>query len=162
VYFTTTGALPTGMSVNTLYYVISAGYGANSFEISASRGGSAINTSGSQSGVHTMIVCPFGLGDGSTTFNLPDMRANVPVGYKAADANIGYYGQKGGEATHTLVTAEMPSHTHTYSGLVGGTGDAYSGSASTTSGTVNTGSTGSDGAHNNLPPFSTLLFIIKT
>jgi microcystin-dependent protein len=109
-----------------------------------------------------MTVCPFGLGDGSTTFNLPDMRANVPAGYKAADTNMGYYGQKGGEATHTLTTPEIPSHTHTYDGLVGGTGAGWSGSASTSTGTETSGSTGGGGAHNNLSPFLVLLFIVKT
>jgi hypothetical protein len=50
---TTTGALPTGVSASTTYYVISAGYGANSFRFSATPGGAAINTTGSQSGTHT-------------------------------------------------------------------------------------------------------------
>jgi hypothetical protein len=50
---TTTGALPTGMTAGSSYYVISAGLGANSFEFAATAGGSAINTSGSQSGTHT-------------------------------------------------------------------------------------------------------------
>lgn len=50
---TTSGSLPTGMSPSTTYFVISAGYGANSFQFSATRGGSAINTSGGQSGTHT-------------------------------------------------------------------------------------------------------------
>src|SRR3954447_13653633 len=58
VYLTTTGALPTGLSANTIYYVISAGLSANAFELSTSRGGSAINTSGSQSGTHTLRPQP--------------------------------------------------------------------------------------------------------
>ena len=162
VYFTTTGALPTGMAANTLYYVISAGFGANSFEISASRGGSAVNTSGSQSGVHTMVACPFGLGDGSTTFNLPDMRANFPLGYKAADTNAGYYGQKGGEATHVLTTPEIPAHTHTYNSPSTGSLQVSGGGSASVAGADTTGSTGGGGAHNNMPPFLTLLFIVKT
>lgn len=52
--FTTTGALPTGLVVGTTYYVISAGLTTNDFEVSATVGGSAVNTSGSQSGTHTM------------------------------------------------------------------------------------------------------------
>jgi microcystin-dependent protein len=168
VYFTTTGALPTGLSANTLYYVITAGFGSNSFEVSATRGGSAINTSGSQSGTHTMVKCPFGLGDGSTTFNLPDMRANFPLGYKAGDTNAGYYGQKGGEATHTLTASEIPSHTHNLpQGISLGAGGA-TGVATSTNGTTNgtnlatDGGSGGGGAHNNVPPFAVLLFIIKT
>jgi hypothetical protein len=50
---TTSGALPTGASASTTYYVISAGFGANSFRFSATPGGAAINTTGSQSGTHT-------------------------------------------------------------------------------------------------------------
>lgn len=38
-----TGTLPTGLSVGTIYYVISAGFGANSFEVAANLGGTAIN-----------------------------------------------------------------------------------------------------------------------
>lgn len=49
----TTGALPTGLIVGTIYYIITAGFGTNSFQISDSLGGSAINTSGTQAGTHT-------------------------------------------------------------------------------------------------------------
>lgn len=55
VQFTTTGALPTGVTASTNYYVISAGLTANAFQMSTTLGGSAVNTSGSQSGVHTLI-----------------------------------------------------------------------------------------------------------
>lgn len=49
---TTTGALPTGLTVGTTYYVVSAAAG--TFQAAATKGGAAINTTGSQSGVHTM------------------------------------------------------------------------------------------------------------
>lgn len=55
IKFSTTGALPTGITAGTTYYVISAGLSANTFEISTSSGGSAIVTTGSQSGTHTLI-----------------------------------------------------------------------------------------------------------
>jgi hypothetical protein len=54
VFFTTTGALPTGITAGTPYYVIAAGLGANVFEVSASFGGAAVNTSGSQSGTQSV------------------------------------------------------------------------------------------------------------
>lgn len=54
VQFSTTGALPTGLVAGTVYYVLSPT--ANSFNVSATPGGAAINTSGSQSGVHTAIA----------------------------------------------------------------------------------------------------------
>ena len=56
IEFSTTGALPTGLAVATEYFVITAGYTANAFQLSATAGGSAINTSGTQSGVHTIDV----------------------------------------------------------------------------------------------------------
>jgi hypothetical protein len=51
VRFTTTGALPTGLTAGTVYFVIKAT--ADTFQVSATLGGAAINTSGTQSGVHT-------------------------------------------------------------------------------------------------------------
>lgn len=54
VYLTTTGALPTGLTANTAYYVISTGLTADNFRLSTTQGGAAINTSGSQSGTHSL------------------------------------------------------------------------------------------------------------
>jgi len=58
VMFKTTGALPTGLDTTTLYYVLAAGLGANSFEVSTSPGGSPVVTSGSQSGTQTAVSNP--------------------------------------------------------------------------------------------------------
>lgn len=52
IKFSTTGALPTGITAGTTYFVIAAGLAADTFEFSATVGGSAVNTSGSQSGTH--------------------------------------------------------------------------------------------------------------
>ena len=54
--FSTTGGLPTGLSTTTTYYVIAAGFGANSFEVSATQGGSAVNTSSAGSGTQTALT----------------------------------------------------------------------------------------------------------
>ena len=54
IRFSTTGALPTGITAGLDYYVISAGLATNTFRFSATLGGSAVNTSGSQSGTHTL------------------------------------------------------------------------------------------------------------
>jgi hypothetical protein len=57
VYFTTTGALPTGLTVNTIYYVTNPA--TNTFNLSTTYAnavaGTTINTSGSQSGTHTVF-----------------------------------------------------------------------------------------------------------
>lgn len=51
VRLTTTGALPTGLAIDTTYFVKYVD--ANSFQLSLTRGGAAINTTGTQSGTHT-------------------------------------------------------------------------------------------------------------
>lgn len=56
VRFTTTGALPTGLAIATTYYVINAA--ANTFQLALTKGGAAITTSGTQSGVHTATTTP--------------------------------------------------------------------------------------------------------
>ena len=165
IYITTTGALPTGLSVNTRYWVIKND--ANSFWLATSLAnalvGTKINTSGSQSGTHTMRLCPYGLGDGSTTFNLPSMKGVVVAGKDQSQTEFAGLGQTGGAKTHTLVEAEMPAHTHNaldgFSGA-GGSG-TYSG-ANRVSNAVATSSTGGGGAHNNLQPYIATNYIIKT
>ena len=57
VQFTTTGALPTGLSVGTVYYVANSSGG--TCNLTATYGGANINTSGSQSGTHS--VSPRGI-----------------------------------------------------------------------------------------------------
>lgn len=54
IIFLTTGALPTGITAGTTYYVKSPLAG--SFNVSATAGGAAINTTGTQSGTHTIVI----------------------------------------------------------------------------------------------------------
>lgn len=58
VTFATTGALPNPLVVGTQYHVIAAGLGANVFEIAATPGGAAINTTTAGSGIHTATAGP--------------------------------------------------------------------------------------------------------
>ncbi|MEY9719761.1 hypothetical protein ABIA22_002251 [Sinorhizobium fredii] len=58
IKFTTTGALPTGLTAGTTYYV--TGATTDAFSVSATSGGSAITTTGTQSGVHTATTVPVG------------------------------------------------------------------------------------------------------
>lgn len=51
IRLSTTGALPTGLSADTTYYIVNST--ADTFQLEASVGGGAINTSGTQSGTHT-------------------------------------------------------------------------------------------------------------
>jgi hypothetical protein len=60
INFTTTGALPTGIVAGTNYYVISSSLSGNTFQIATSCdnaiAGTAVNTSGTQSGAHTGVA----------------------------------------------------------------------------------------------------------
>lgn len=51
----TTGALPTGLTVDKDYYVVINGIGENVFQVSETKDGTPINTSGTQSGTHSFI-----------------------------------------------------------------------------------------------------------
>lgn len=53
IWLETTGALPTGLVVDTTYYVINNGITADTFRVSTSKGGTAINTSSAGSGTHS-------------------------------------------------------------------------------------------------------------
>lgn len=61
----------------------------------------------------TVIGTTYGGGDGSTTFNLPNLKGRTPVGLDGGDGSFNSLGKTGGEKTHTLTISEMPSHTHT-------------------------------------------------
>ena len=69
VTFRTTGTLPNPLEENKAYYLISAGFGSNSFEIALTPGGAAINTTTAGSGTHTLVPVLF------VDFNNPYGRA---------------------------------------------------------------------------------------
>ena len=56
------------------------------------------------------VVCgvAYGAGNGTTTFNLPNLAGRVPLGLDGTFPR----GSSGGAATHTLTVPELPSHTH--------------------------------------------------
>ena len=55
-----------------------------------------------------VIGTTFGTGDGSTTFNLPDLGGRVPLGVSSTHL----LGSTGGSETVTLTESELPSHVH--------------------------------------------------
>ncbi len=132
-----------------------------------------------------VIGTTFGAGDGTTTFNLPDLRGRFPLGQDdmggtsanrvtgtAADS----IGGNSGAENHTLTTSQLPAHNHAEN-YVSGVSQApaflwnvgtprnsimSSGSGNGNGTRLTTDNTGSGGAHNNMPPYLTLNYIIKT
>lgn len=76
-----------------------------------------------------VIGTTFGAGNGTTSFNLPDMRARFPFGLGGSAV----IGQTGGAATVTLIVDNLPQHghsvidpSHTHTTVRQGTGFASS------------------------------------
>ncbi|MGF2411499.1 phage tail protein [Ferruginibacter sp.] len=51
-------------------------------------------------------------GNGTTTFNLPDLRGRTPIGMGTAPGGNYTQGQVSGEENHTLLVIEMAPHNH--------------------------------------------------
>jgi len=62
--------------------------------------------------LYSLLGTTYG-GDGRTSFALPDMRGRAPI-HVGSNESGGFHreGQKTGEETHTLSSAEMPNHDH--------------------------------------------------
>ena len=114
-----------------------------------------------------------------TNFQLPDLRGRFPVGKNSGTFSA--LGSKGGEEKHTLTIAEMPAHQHAgndrawhdkqkkngqqwFVGLNhdGGSWMANAANDGLTNQDTETGTTGGGQAHNNLPPYVVINYIIKS
>lgn len=137
----------------------------------------ATYSSTSYPALYALLGATFG-GNGSSTFNVPDLRGRVPMGMgQGAGLTNRTLGSKGGEENTTLTLAQIPAHSHTLN-AVSGAGDTSSPAgayladtgpldkeyiASGTKVAMNAGAVqnaGSGSAHNNLPPYLVLNFYI--
>jgi len=133
------------------------------------------------------IGVTWGIGDASTTFNLPDLRGRTLIGAgHGSGLSSRNLAQSLGEESHQLTVAEMPSHNHgitdpghQHETAIGGQGPWGSGPArypevggtglysvsSTLSSPVTTGvsvqNNGGDQPHNNMQPSAVINYIIK-
>lgn len=130
--------------------------------------GSAVSRT-TYANLFTAIGTTYGVGDGSTTFNLPDSRGRA-VANKSTDTEFDVIGEKYGEKTHVLTVAEMPNHGHpqnvTANPGSGGTGVRVDFIADVTGAGVfpqgaNTNNKGNDAAHNNIQPSIVKMFAIQ-
>ncbi len=109
----------------------------------------------------TVIGTQFGAGDGSTTFNVPNLKGRVVAGLDDEQTEFNGIGKTGGAKTHTLSINEMPNHTHSGSALeysIEGR-PLVNGAGGVTPTTL--GSTGGGQAHNNLQPYITMRYLIR-
>ena len=101
-------------------------------------------------------------------FRVPDLRSRFIVGYNPNDSDYNTMGTVGGEKTHALTIAEMPSHNHSIR-IHKKTDRAGESNIKAYDPTDNTdvfrsdlsGYTGNGNAHENRPPYYALAYIIK-
>lgn len=82
----------------------------------------------------SLIGTTYGAGNGSSTFNLPNLASRIPVGLDSNDSDFNTLGKTGGQKTVALTTNQMPSHNH-------------SGNTSTDGNHNHSASTGTAGEH---------------
>ena len=112
-----------------------------------------------------VIGTTYGAGDGSTTFNLPNLKGRAPVGYDSSQSEFNTLGKTGGSKTVTLNQNQMATNTPSVRqvgsgewscGIWGNHGTGYGinlpGQYSTS---------GQGQPHNNLQPYISLNYIIR-
>ena len=132
--------------------------------------GSAVSRT-TYSGLFAVIATTYGVGDGSTTFGLPDLRGRMALGLdnmggtsadRVTNIQADAMGGADGEENHLLTVEELAAHTHTVAIGINGTQTySQSGATTTNSGPITSSSTGGGSAHNVLDPYLTVNFIVK-
>ena len=120
-----------------------------------------------------LIGTSYGVGDGATTFNVPDLRGRAGIGLGGFDAGVltggsrNAAGDTGGEEDHILSVSEIPSALpvllHVRMGaLPGGPFGILTDGAMIGPGPVPVGFVGGgDGAHNTMQPFLVINYLIR-
>jgi microcystin-dependent protein len=130
-------------------------------------------------GLFAALSTAHGVGDGSTTFNLPDLRGRVAAGKGnmggTESGRLNTYvastlGAAGGAQSHALALTELPSHSHSGTGgfsfAMANSGTAFGYTQPTVTSTfigytATTGPAGSSSAHTNVQPTMALNYVIR-
>lgn len=112
--------------------------------------GQAISRS-TYSALFAIIGVTYGSGDGSTTFQVPNLKGRVVFGYDATNANYDTMAKAttaGATATTLITSSNLPQHSHTHGHTHGTTNSAHSHSITDGAGShSHGGSTGSGGSY---------------
>lgn len=130
---------------------------------------------GQNSALFAVLGTTYG-GNGTTTFALPDLRGHTPIHWGQGPGWSPPVGARGGEPTHTLMTSEIPTHSHPMWGAVSPAADQrvaagnflgvagtpwYSASPTDTNLAQDAVTeTGGGQAHDNMQPYLVVLFQI--
>lgn len=113
-----------------------------------------------------VISTTYGVWDGSTTFNLPNLKWRVIVWQDVWQTEFDVLWETWGAKTHTLQANEMPVHRHNVpheASNAAANGSLLShGTIANPNGAKDTSDTGGGQSHNNLQPYIVLNYIIKT
>lgn len=109
-----------------------------------------------------VIGVSFGVGDGTTTFNVPDTRGRVTIGTGTGSGlTVRALNDSGGTETHVLALTEIPAHSHALSPVGTDTGGAQNVADDSGTGAGATASAGGGLAHQNMQPWRAVNKIIK-
>jgi microcystin-dependent protein len=105
---------------------------------------------------------PYGNGDGTTTFNLPNLSGRTAIGVgTGANLTARTLGEMLGEEDHTLTQGEMPTHSHAYNGGTGANVLTGVGVGVSTTASNFTTERGGDSPHNTMQPSTAIYYVVK-
>lgn len=177
------GTIPATPGTGTSWIRVTATSGRETGEIIAYSGssapqgwllcdGSAVSRA-TYATLFAVIGTTYGVGDGSTTFNLPDLRGRTLIGLdnlggssanRVTDAAADSLGGTAGSEEHVLTIEEMPNHTHTYVRVLSTGGDRTipAGGTANYSSAAATSAIGGGLPHANMQPYMAVNYLVKT
>lgn len=159
VFFANTGGAMPGNLVAYTKYFVALVTGANTFKVSATRGGAVIDITSTGSGTLNAFD-HFYAGDMNGRVGIAaDNLGGVAAG-RVVTATGSQLGAGGGEEKHTQLVSEMPSHVHgdAFGGTLGGGGGGNNPGAGTA---ATTNPTGGGNPFNVMQPYQTKSAIVR-